>query len=179
MERISNIENQEKIKITKMHVLVHPGYLEDVTGKETGNITKGQALFEKYKKVAQNLPKNEIMVVLIHNRPERFRKDFKEGANYVKNIKLIQQETQPNQVIILTSNTVPFSGADERSDDEALDKIKSIAQNRGYEINPETEVDVFGETHDECVQEAFMGIKNTGFFKTENIRIIKKLTDEF
>jgi|ERR1035437_1009123 hypothetical protein len=179
MEIISSIENQEKIKINKMHVLVHPGYLEDVTSRETGNIAKGQALFEKYKKVAQNLPRNEIMVVLIHNRPEEFYKDFKEGANYVKNIKSIQQGTQPKQVIILTSNTVPFSGADERYDSEALDKIKSIAQNRGYEISPETEVEVFGETHDECVQEAFLGIKNTGFFKTENIRIVKELTDKF
>ena len=75
----SPLENKEKIlvKVTKIHVLVHPGYLEDVKRKDPKSVEKGKALFEKYKKLAKSLPKNEIMVILVHNLTEKFSEDYK------------------------------------------------------------------------------------------------------
>ncbi len=173
------IKENFPIKTVKMHVLVHPGYMEDVMSRDPENVVIGEDLFKKYKILAQGLPSNEILIVLIHNNPKRFSKDYREGKKYVKNIKTIQEALPKNkQVIILTSLTVPFSGADKKDDNEALDKIKLIAQNRGYEINPETIVEIFGETQGECVQEAFLGITNADFFNQGNIHIVKELTDK-
>ena len=179
MDSISPLERRENlpIKAAKMHVLVHPGYIEDVMGYNSQKLAQAQTLFEKYKRVAGSLPSNEIMIILVHNLPEKFQEDIGADVLYTKNIKLIQT-IKPKQIIILPSNAVPFSGASREDDKQALNKIKSIAQNRGYQIGPETEVEVFGETYDECVQEAFLGIVNTNSFNQGNVRVVEELTDK-
>jgi hypothetical protein len=175
------MEDKQKLPISaaKIHFLVHPGSLLDGLNKNPEDLRKGHVLFEKYMEVARNLPENEIMVILVHSPSKVFAKDYKAGErDYVKNIKSITDAFEGSpQVIVLTNNTVPFTGWEKESDVEALNKIKSIASKRGYNINPETEVEIFGETRDECVGEALSGIKNASFFKPEKIRIRKELTD--
>lgn len=167
------------IRTAKMHILVHPGYLMDnPTGRDKQQLAQAEMLPEKYAKLAKNLPANEIMIILIHYATGQFRDDYKAGKAYVKNIQALRGELRGlNQGIVLTSETVPFGGMDKVHDTEALAKIKEIAENRGYTIDPGTVVDIFGEEYDQCVHEALAGINNTGFFHKGNVRILKELTD--
>lgn len=175
----SEFRDKPLIKAVKMHILVHPGYIKDTKVRlDKQQIAQSEILPGKYAEVARNLPANEIMVILIHNKPEKFRSDFNTHKPYVENIQVLRSGLPDlQQAIILTSETVPFSGADKDYDQEALSKIRSIAENRGYEVGAGTAVDIFGETYDECVQEALLGINNADFFNKDNVKIIKDLTD--
>jgi hypothetical protein len=166
----SVLEQKETIftKVKKMHVLVHPGYEygDDRIGSASRNVLEAEALFQKYKEIAKNISPDEIMVILVHNKPKIFREHKGHGKTYTKNIdSIVENFSNKRQAIVLTSETVPFSGLEKESDNFALDKVRSILKQRGYEINPNTEVEVFGEMAGECVMEAFYGIKNTDFFK--------------
>lgn len=183
MKLYSELRERKEVplrKVFRLNVLVHPGYIND-----TGNsfitpeqLEKAKKLPEEYEKFASKLPDDEILLIIIHQPPEKYLADIrvkKEYAELIKNIK--ESIKNRKQVIILTSETVPFSGADKDYDNQALENIRSLAKTRGYDINQETSVDIFGEMHDECVQEAFSGIRNADFFDSNKISISRDLTD--
>ena len=167
-------------KVSVLDVLVHPGYIKDT---KTGLLAREQLeqaekLPEEYEKLAGNLREYEFLLIIIHQPPEKYLADARIKKGYTELIKTVRERVKNrNQVIILTGKTIPFSGADKDYDNLALEKIRLLAKTRGYDINQETSVNIFGEMHDECVQEALSGIKNADFFDSNKINISRDLTD--
>lgn len=167
-------------EVSVLDVLVHPGYIKDtkvgLLARE--QLEQAEKLPKEYEKLARNLREDEFLLIIIHQPPEKYLADVRIKKGYTELIKTIRERVKNRgQIMVLTSKTVPFSGADKDYDNQALEKIRSLAKTRGYDINQETSVNIFGEMHDECVQEALSGIKNADFFDSNKIGISKDLTD--
>lgn len=175
------LESKEKplIKVSRLRFLVHPGYIKDTIGQyNAGQLSRAEALPSEYKNIARGLAHDEVMIVLVHQMPPKFREDVGARKAYATTIEEFKKLAEnKKQIIVLTGDTAPFSGADEEYDMKALEKVRSVARARGYDINKETSVEVFGEMRNECVQEAYNGITNAGFFEAAKVNIVGKLTD--
>ncbi len=173
------METQLK-KVSTLNVLVHPGYIKDtrIGLLAPEQLEQAEKLPEEYEKIASKLPEDELLFIIVHQLPEKYLADARIKKEYAELVKTIKEHVKNRrQVIILTSKTMPFSGADKDYDNQALKKIRLLAKTRGYDINQETSVNIFGEMHDECVQEALSGIKNADFFDSNKISISRDLTD--
>jgi len=167
----------EKIRITKLHLLVHPGFMagpdaEHEPGHPTQDeISKSRALLDKYIAKAKGLGRDEIMVIFGYTGPDEFENHKREFAMYTDYIEKLQS-LLGDRLILIEGNIDPFE------EEVAFEEVEFIADERGYSIDTNTITEAFGETAQSCVLDCAQNFNFTGKFREETI-IDLDLTDLF
>lgn len=167
-------------EVKKISFLIHPNYLADQPGNpiKLKDHLLYQQLAEEYSRAASGMGNDELLVIITHRDLQTQWRDIITGQHYAKAGRDAYLAAPQGQAMIYENNRVPFSGADPYYDLEALRLIIRQAAARGFKITPNTKVAVFGEMRGECVQEAWNGIVNAGFFREGDVIINEQLTDK-
>ncbi len=167
-----SIENKENLQeVSKIHFLVHPGYLSDERTKitEDDEATRHQGLFEKYLAEAKNLKNNELMVALTHTLKNQYKEDLEGNLFYFKKLQELK-DILGKRLIVLSSDFDLFSGK------EVMQTIKDLAKKRGYVFDENVKSDAYGETLGACVDGIAQNLNTTGNFLNKT-KIRSELTD--
>lgn len=166
------IENKENLQgISKIHFLVHPGYLSDERTRVTENdeTVKYHALFEKYISEAKNLKNNELMIALTHTSKNEYQQDLENNLFYLKKLRELK-DILGKRLIVLGSDFDFFSG------EEVMQTVKDISKQRGYIFDENVLSDAYGETLGACVDGVAQNLNTTGNFLNKT-KIRSELTD--
>lgn len=159
----------ERVKISKIHFLVHPGYLLNtqtllVTEKSDDFDEKYFQLLSSYRKKAQNLPKNEIMIVVSHMPQSSFRSGKESGEGFMAILEDIKN-ILGRRCIVISQDTVPCDFRGEfKITDEGMESLEKIILQRGFDFNRNVLTEAYGETFSFCVHSVANSInKKAGF----------------
>jgi hypothetical protein len=138
---------EAKKEISKLHFLVHPGYMAKV--HRGGNDNKDyKELLKKYVEKAKKIAQGELMVIFAPAANQYFveqvRKDSELYVACIKQIKSILG----NRVIVLSSQSEIW----EENKDKIWKKIKNTAETRGFVFGKGLTFDAYGEYMDYCVE---------------------------
>lgn len=150
MEKSGDPEIKEPIKVSKLHFLIHPGFLTDPQDFDEEPIYEDWwQVLDIYLEHSKTIPKNELVLVFLHSSQDRFVKDAKEHKPYVEKIRQMRK--------VLGRRMIVFSGdwdIFEKEDIQALSGvIENIANGRGYRLSKDVSSEAYGETLGVCVEE--------------------------
>ena len=160
---------EHKREITKIHFLVHPGYI--LESRYARNSYFGmETLLEDYIKKANSLGTDELMVIFAPKFGEDFVHDFRKKLEnkeipkkYVQAIREIdsvlsdseKKGVSGNRAIVLADTDV-FRSIGARFQDnreKVWSKILSIIEKRGFVLSKDVEAEAYGEYKDKCVSD--------------------------
>ena len=171
MEQAPKIENKEKKKISKVHFLIHPGYLHYMGYGY--NSEKYKALLPLYINQAKNLGDNELMFAFVHTSKPQLKRDIEAGALYTETLKEIKN-ILGDRLIVTTGDTEIVHGVKKAKD--ALSKILRIAEARGYTFDAKVLSEAYGEMLEACVQSGAENLNIAAGLKHKT-KVRSELTD--
>lgn len=182
-----NLENRERMKISKLHFLVHPGFLSDPNTLEKpttwqkliaeghdydsimAELRKWEETLQIYVEQAKKLKEDELMFVFTHTTSEQLKEDLEEKKAYAVTLKAMKK--------ILDKRLVVVSGDfDIFNEAEALDVAKEVAAARGYVLDEDVFTEAYGEILEQCVTEGAAAMNRKGGFRNKTV-VRQKLTD--
>jgi hypothetical protein len=189
-ENVPELENRELIKVSKLHFLVHPGYISNVitdwVGTSPESFKKDRdgrkftfkqsiALLDKYIEQAKDMPDTEVMVIVTDTKKKFYKEDIEEERVYMEKIREIKEILGKRAVVIsdkfelATTYYYPKSRG-------ALEHIKQLLEARGYTFDESTDTEAYGELLGACVDTVANRLNEQGQFEEPTI-IKKELTD--
>ncbi len=177
MEQEPKIENKEKKKISKIHFLIHPGWLYQggVRYLETIN------LLNSYLEKARSLGGDELMFAVLHESRESMKQDAKSEGFYMQTIRKLRDILGDRLIVvsdpdfnILTRLGILARLSSPRKIDvrKERDKIKRIIEARGYQFDKDVLSEAYGELMNQCVAtgarnlNVTLGLKKKTIIKT-------------
>lgn len=149
MERIK--EEKEKVRISKICFLIHPGYSTDPRNwkhysqeSRSEGIKKYAFLSEKYLEQARNFHDDELMFAFAHKKSADIKLDAKNEFDYVSLLRDLRR-ILGRRLIILSDEIDVLNNAD------AFKIAKHIANCRGFDFDRQVFSEAFGETLVHCV----------------------------
>ncbi|MEK7099490.1 MAG: hypothetical protein AAB916_03145 [Patescibacteria group bacterium] len=168
------IEGNEKIHVSKIDLLIHPGFLTDPSVYEQGE--KGRektpefaALLDKYIEHSKEFKNDEIMVAFTHTGKSELRSDVGLSKLYVNKLKELR-EILKDRLVVLSDDLNIFDEA------EAIAMLKRILHARGYDFDENVVTEAYGETIRACVETWAEGLNATAQLKNKT-QINPRLTD--
>jgi len=163
--------NPEHTRISKIHFLVHPGYLTAEGERLTTDdaTTKYEPLFDLYFAEAAKLKDDELMIAFTHTSKSEYAKDIRSNLFYIKKLQELKKILN-KRLIILSTDVDPFSNP------EVIETIQRIASLRGYTFDKDVASDAYGETLGVCVNGIAQNVNSTGNL-SHKTKIRPKLTD--
>lgn len=170
-------ENQIEAKreITKIHFLVHPGFLDRMLTENSGTFTeKIDALLKSYLSKSKTLGENELMVIFLPAQRKYFKEEIKDEV--YKYVNLVQdiKKVLGNRLIVFSSDgeTVP------ENSDLIWKKIEDTAGARGFFFSKKLTAEAYGELIDACVGAVASNMhKAAGMSENKPVKILGRLTD--
>lgn len=154
MEQSNIPEVRETVEVSKLHFLIHPGFLADSAQYDPGEVgwkEKGLPLLDIYIDHAQKIPDNELVLVFLHPSLSELRRDFKAHKPYTERVRQLKK--------ILGKRMLAFSGGfdvfGELGDnpDDQVEEIRQLAEKRGFVFNQNVSSEAYGETLGVCVED--------------------------
>lgn len=143
-------------RISKLHILVHPGFLQDPATdidydwnpipETDSRYTQWDKLLSLYTTEAEQIPLDEIVIVMLHARFHRLLEDLRTEKRYTATLRKLKR--------LLGRRMVALSGDNDIESEESFELAAQIARARGYEIPNDVESVAYGETVQVCVPEA-------------------------
>ncbi len=162
------------IKVSRLHLLVHPGFSTDSRACEYSDdakLLRNQQLFKEYQKKAKLMRKDEVMLAVIHTTPKELIKDFRTQQPYIANLKKLKE--------ILGKRLIALSGRfDIFSDPDFVEESMEIAKRRGFSIDTDVQTIAYGETDLVCVPDATTNFNLSAKLKNKTV-IDLTLTNAF
>ncbi len=174
------LHEQEK-RISKVHFLVHPGWM--MKDNPFAAMHKGvNKLMDGYVEQATKLNSNELMVAFAPAIDAEFVHDFREKEKpYTQTITKIKG--------ILGDRLIVLADSDEEEDrhrgatfkqnkDKVWEKIKRIAENRGFRFDDQLTAEAYGELMKACVRLIADNMHEaSGMDKSQPVKLKANLTD--
>lgn len=162
--KIPEHQEDKLIKISKLHFLIHPGYLSDKRYRYAGygekEIGKFNSLLDKYIEHAKKLAENELMVIFTHTEKDEVRNDLR-GELYLRKIQEIKKVLGDRAIIIIMGIRDLI--------EQDISNIKKIANARGYDFDENVLSDAYGEMMENCVYNGARDLNMAGKFKNKTI----------
>ncbi len=165
----------EKRRVSKLYLLVHPG----ITVKSDNYLTPGhpdkediknfQVLKDRYIEKAKQIGDSDLLVVFGAFEPDEIPQGSTEGALYADCLKALEK-ILGDRMILIEGNIDPFT------DSYAYEEVEFIADERGFQIGPDTETEAFGESAAVCVNDCAQNFNATGKLRKRTV-IDLDLTD--
>lgn len=141
-------------QISNIHFLVHPGYI--VNNELEHHYENMDTLLESYITKASTLKPEELMVIFAPTAGRNFLRDMRqkdavEQDRLIAYTKVISQIKQllGERLIVLS-----FDGETEAQNKERIwDRIKNVAQKRGFAFSDQLTGEAYGEYVESCVQD--------------------------
>lgn len=166
-------KEKELKKISKIHFLVHPGFLSDPVTKDSGetleDLKKYHKLLDMYLEQAKKLKDDELMIALTHTDKSEYKEGLEEQSIRFTKLQDLKK-ILGKRFIVLSSDFDVFW------DEEAMKTIKDLAKQRGYFFDENVLSEAYGETLGVCVDNVAQNMNETGGFKNKTI-IRPELTD--
>jgi hypothetical protein len=167
--------------IEKIHLLVHPGYvikrhnIQEAIAQIPGN--PFTALMDKYRGKASSLGAAELMVLFAPRFRKTFVKEVRAGTEaYVQLIHDIKTILGDRLIVLADSDEHTEGAVFEENKDHIWQKIKKIAEGRGFTIGDNLTSEAYGEHMNSCVA-AVADNMNAAMELAEPTEIIADLTD--
>lgn len=164
----------EKVKVSKLHVLVHPGFLSypddfpEGQGLSEDELENSRILLKKYVEVARQMGEDEFLVLVTVSDSVTLLEHIADEYEYAECIQEIERILGDRLVVI--TNELDFGDAN------FFPFVQSKMYNAHYYFDSELEVHVYGETAEECVVECANNVyMNSNLRKQPKIRLL--LTD--
>lgn len=151
MEQSANPEVKNPIEVSKLHFLIHPGFLADPDTDLTGAPVPefSQLLLERYLQHAKGIPDDELVLVFLHTAPSDLIRDFRNRKNYTEKIRQIKRVLGKRMLTF----SADFDVFGETETTGQADEIKQMAERRGFRFNENVPSEAYGETLGVCVEE--------------------------
>lgn len=179
----------EKTRITKLHFLIHPGFdadpnhdlrkgktadykMPDQTQTESAEESKARYLAQ-----AKQMGNQEIMIAFLHTDKAGTKKDLHSQQPYLDIIKELKA-TLSNRLVVLSDDFDIAAWSENKgalAAKKAFEEIKKILTARGFELDPETEAQSFGEYVNACVAVGTLNLNLSRPFK-KPIEMNRKLS---
>ncbi len=173
----SAIHESKEIKqrVSKIHFLIHPGFLMAGVPKEGSEPGSTQdrynSLLDEYVKKAEEVKDkiNELMFAFIWSSRKDFKEALQEQQLYVEKLKEIKN--------LLGNRLIVFSGNRDVTDDgkQFVAYMERIAQARGYIFDSDVLSEAYGETLGSCVNEGAVNLNKALGLKSKTV-ILPELT---
>lgn len=154
MESTPQAEQTPIIEVKRLHFLIHPGFLRDpasddldVRKSETDErYTQWNSLLNSYIGKARELPKDEVMIVMLHAGFDDLFRDFKQKKEYTQTLSSLKS--------ILGKRMIALSNDHYIEDQESYRYAQAIAENRGFHFLRDVYSEAYGESLGACVEDA-------------------------
>ncbi len=165
MEKAPKIENREKKHISKIHFLIHPGFVNEAgrqSSPKKDDIEAGLALLNRYVERAKTLPEDEIMVAFPYFESQ-LKDHIQEQHPYDVTLRELRN-ILGKRLIVLTNDVhvTPESASD------AIEKIGKICESRNYFFDKNVLTDAYGEMLAACVYTGSEKLKHRRTVQTQN-----------
>lgn len=166
-------------KISKIHFLIHPGFLNDQVPRMPHSDTAPNPylkrlpeytdLLNKYVAEAHQLKDNELMFAFAHTPSPQLSKDFKAGELYVQKLRELKKILGPRLIVLSADYDVVFNA-------EVMNIVKKIAAERGFKFDEHVLTEAYGEMLEVCVERGAELLNQSGELVNKT-RIRTDLTD--
>lgn len=171
MEQEPTIENKEKKKISKIHFLIHPGYLSDEKYE-----SKYNQLLERYIEKAKDLKDDELMFAFpATNLIGELKNDIKENKLYMRTLKTLK-DVLGDRLIVLAEGFNFVYDIDENVGGPAFEKMKRITEARGFTFDRDVFSEAYGEMLPYCVVDGAKNLSRAGKLRRKTV-VKTELTD--
>lgn len=147
----TGLDSIERKRISKLHILVHPGFIMEEDLREDQpyeeDTEAGTKLLIDYEEKAKTLGQDEVMVIIAPSRISLLKKHKKLDKPYVQTIEKIKS-ILGDRVIVLMDRLDFFQ------EEEVRDKLKRVLTARGYYFDENVLSEAYGETLGCCVDDA-------------------------
>lgn len=151
MEQSANPEVEKPIEVSKLHFLIHPGFLADPDTDLMGAPVpeSSQVLLDRYLEHAKGIPDDELVLVFLHATLSDLIRDFRNRKNYTQKISQMKKVLGKRMLTF----SADFDVFGETEADDQADEIKQLAEKRGFRFNENVSSEAYGETLGVCVEE--------------------------
>ena len=169
----TSYEHREKepIKVSKIKLLIHPGfgadpnfYHKNSAQEQTPESEMDQAAvdksIQKYVPVAEGMGSDELMLAFLHKKTPLVKTDKKQGAKYLKVIEEVKNILGDRLIVL--SDAFPVTKESEEGVEAAKQAFRAamdIAKARGYVLDENVESAALGEYLDDCVANGYINFK--------------------
>lgn len=168
----------ETIRVSKLHILVHPGMLVDMlptdeSEEEKERVLKlGNELLKKYIEKALTLASDEILMLYEHGFSKGRAKFFQEFFDQISSILGDRLIVIPDNFVFYDNNTHQYDCTD------MYEELEFLAEERGFSLDERVLSEAFGETFGYCVENTANFLNIAGGFVYKTV-INLDLTDVF
>lgn len=161
MEDTITLEESPKVKVKKLHFLIHPGFLRDpatdgffeIKADDDEVYAKWDSLLKSYINKAISLPIDEIMITMLHAEFGDLLDDFRQGKQYTKTLSDLKR--------ILGKRMIALSGNNDIEKESSYLMAEYIANQWGYHFPRDVYSEAYGETLGVCVEAASQTANNS------------------
>lgn len=163
-------EHGSRKKVSKLHFLIHPGFLSDFT-----DITRDQAtLMDQYVNYARGMSSDELVIALLHVSTGELIRRHRKGTYHTDKMFELRGILGPR---LITLSNKREAGVGSIFNPETYQFARKIALERGFEFDSDVPSEVYGETGMVCVTTGGEeGNKSLGLQRKTTIRF--DLTDQ-
>lgn len=151
-------ENEsEKIKVSKIHFLIHPGFIEAIGRKDKDAEALSRDQLESYVAEARKLAANELIFAFTIDHRANITRHAKEHRAYIGYLRTLKSILGP-RLILLTEDQDLFNA--DRA--KAFTAAKRIAESRGFTFDQNVFSEGYGETLGACVDDGSISLNKQG-----------------
>lgn len=160
------------VQISRIHFLIHPGYISDIDPEASESKKKwALGLLGNYTKMAECMREDELMVAFTHTSFNDLRRDILNDKAYAATL-IVMKNLLGKRMIVVTA-----AGDDFFHKPGHMQKVINIIKKRNFAFSTE-DVDTvaYGEYASDCVQDGAENLNRSAGFKKKTV-IIPQLTD--
>lgn len=162
--------NTPERPISRIHILIHPGFITDPRVNEDGYESKFEGVFKGYLNEARAMTPTEVMIAFCHAYRSELKIDLKAGNSYAVALRELKGLLKERLVVIANQQndwiSSPYLGRL---------ALASLSR-RGFVFNRDIETVAYGETDGACVPAGAIMFNSAARLR-QPTRIIQRLTD--
>jgi hypothetical protein len=151
-------------KLSKVHLLVHPGFFEidaqfsnifDDGRQQSRDIDFLRGLFEKYLEKFSHLPDNELLVAFTYDYRKALKNKIETaGSSWPSYIDLLHElkRNLGDRIVVFSESAVTHTGDRKIVLRDLQEKMRRILEGRGYEVSENVVLEACGELINNCVE---------------------------
>ena len=173
MKENQGIESKEPVKISKIHFLIHPGFLSDEveSDRDAGTtqevIQAEESLPNKYVEQSRTLHDDEVMIAFTHSSKRKLRRDLRQEKIYAEKLRELKEILGDRLIVLSEDFDLFIDRIDQRQD--IFETIEQIASARGFRFDENVLTEAYGETLGMCVEEGAQALNVRANFNEKTL----------